>query len=296
MFNRTLPRLSLRIGYIPEHFSTPISFAAKHPSSLPLTLIPQPLGTGALITQLKAREIDIAVGLTEGFVGDLSRGAGGYRLIGTYVNSPLCWGVSVRGNKGEHPSTHKIITPITNLTNLKGKIAGVSRLGSGSHIMSSVLAQQHGWGPFEVAVIGDFASLRSAVNDGKIGFFMWEYWTTKKYWDDGSLQYVGRVETPWPSWVVAARDGLDPEVGEGFLGKLRDGVRVFRERPTEAIGWITTELGYGEQDARAWMKDVMFEEEPYGVDEGVVRMTVDVLKKAGVVGPGEVDMGFYTKR
>lgn len=83
----------LRIGYVPEHFSTPIYFAQKH-YGLDAVLKPFPSGTGAMITALRAKEIDIGIGLTEGWIAGLGKedvqDDGGYRLVGTYVDTPLC--------------------------------------------------------------------------------------------------------------------------------------------------------------------------------------------------------------
>jgi hypothetical protein len=83
----------LRIGYVPEHFSTPIYFAQQR-FGLSADLIPFPSGTGHMITALRAGEIDIGIGLTEGWVAGLGKedvvGDGGYQLVGTYVETPLC--------------------------------------------------------------------------------------------------------------------------------------------------------------------------------------------------------------
>lgn len=78
---------------MPEHFSTPIYFAQKH-YGLDAVLTAFPSGTGAMITALRANEIDIGIGLTEGWIAGLGKdgleGDGGYRLVGTYVDTPLC--------------------------------------------------------------------------------------------------------------------------------------------------------------------------------------------------------------
>lgn len=93
----------LRVGFVPEHFSTPLHFAQKH-FGLDATLIPFPSGTGHMVTALRAGEIDVGIGLTEGWVAGLGKaqeqgkeegkkGAevdGGFRLVGTYVETPLC--------------------------------------------------------------------------------------------------------------------------------------------------------------------------------------------------------------
>lgn len=85
----------LRIGYVPEHFSTPLYFAAAH-YGLIAELIAFPSGTGHMVTALRSGEIDVGIGLTEGWVAGLGKateagtGDGGYRLVGTYVETPLC--------------------------------------------------------------------------------------------------------------------------------------------------------------------------------------------------------------
>ena len=83
----------LRIGYVPEHFSTPLHFALAHYGlNAKTTMFPS--GTGHMVTALRAGEIDIGIGLTEGWIAGLGKegieGDGGYRLIGTYVDTPLC--------------------------------------------------------------------------------------------------------------------------------------------------------------------------------------------------------------
>lgn len=155
--------------------------------------------------------------------------------------------------------------------------------------MSFVLADQRGWldpsssnDSFEVVPIGDFAALRKAVNEGKADFFMWEHFTTRKFWENGEVKYVGDIETPWPSWVIAARNtatSFMPEVME----KINKGIEHFKQHPEEAIEYITSTMHYGKADAEEWMKTVRFPDDVHGVPQSMVRNTVDILKKAGVL-------------
>lgn len=201
-----------------------------------------------------------------------------YKLVGTYVDSPLCWAISV-GAKSN----------INGASDLKGKRVGVSRIGSGSYVMSYVLADQHGWlessskSPFEVVPLGDFAALRNGVNDGdKADFFMWEHFTTKKYYDNGELKRVGDIYTPWPSWMIAARDAKDKKL-EVLAEKLNKGVLYFREHKDESVEHITSTMEYSKEDAEAWMKTVDFSDNVRGVDPGVVEKTISILQKAGAL-------------
>lgn len=277
----------LRIGFIPEHFSTPLHFAQKH-YNLSADLIPFPTGTGALTSALKAKspEIDVAIGLTEGFVADLgkSKAAGektGYGLVGTYVESPLCWAISTGVKRDD----------LQSVKDIEGKRVGVSRIGSGSYVMSFVLADLQGWlaksggkDPFEVVPIGDFAALRKAVNEGnQAEFFMWEHFTTKHFWDNGEIKWIGEIYTPWPSWVVVAREGVEVE---GLLEKLNLGVKHYLENTEEAIEHITSTMHYSREDAVEWMKTVKFAEDVRGVRPKMIEDTAGVLQKAGVLKEG----------
>ncbi|KAK3640472.1 hypothetical protein LTR56_011810 [Elasticomyces elasticus] len=289
----------LRIAYIPEHFSTPLHFAAKH-YALDADLVSEPLGTGALTARLKAdtsdeQAVDVAIGLTEGFVADLGKNGGKdgvkYGLAGTYVTSPLCWAISTGADRKD----------VTSVESLKGKKVGVSRIGSGSYVMSYVLADQQKWlkqgeDPFGVEVIGDFAALRKSVRqEGEkpsTEFFMWEHFvsrlltflqTTKHFWDNGELKKVGEIYTPWPSWMIAARSSIDQEQLEDLMGKLNAGVKHYQENSGEAVEHITSTMKYSKEDAEAWMKTVTFSDDVKGVDGKVVDDTVSVLQKAGVL-------------
>ncbi|EMC93823.1 hypothetical protein BAUCODRAFT_74706 [Baudoinia panamericana UAMH 10762] len=286
----------LRIGYVPEHFSTPLHFAAQH-FNLDADLIPEPLGTGALATRLKTAStsdfaIDVAVGLTEGFVADLGKtqaagDSAAYGIVGTYVESPLCWAISTGAQRDD----------VSSVQDLKGGKVGVSRIGSGSYVMSYVLADQHGWlqqgqDPFGVEVIGDFAALRQSVrregDKPATDFFMWEHFTTKHYWDNGELKRIGEIYTPWPSWMIVARNSVHSGDGDGrvneMLRKINEGVKYYREHAEEAVEFITSTMRYSAEDAREWMNTVKFAEEVRGVKTQTVEETISVLKKAGVLG------------
>ncbi|KAK4107606.1 hypothetical protein N656DRAFT_785093 [Canariomyces notabilis] len=298
----------LRVGFVPEHFSTPLHFAKQH-HSLSADLIPFPSGTGHMITALRSGEIDIGVGLTEGWVAGLGKtpqpnepSDGGYRLIGTYVETPLCWAISTGANRSE----------IDSVDALKGGKIGVSRIGSGSYVMGYVLADERCWlaptsgvgtsnemgSPFkDFVVLNTFENLRKAVNEGEADFFMWEHFTSKRYYDSGEIRKVGEIYTPWSSWMIVASTGLiggeegkdarmDPRVEE-FLEKVNLGIKHFNEHKDEAVKYISTELDYSEEDARAWLETVRFPERTQGVDLEVISKTVDTLYKAGVLIEGK---------
>ena len=275
----------LRIGFVPEHFSTPLHFAAAH-FSLNATLIPFPSGTGHMVTALQSGELDIALGLTEGWIAALgkpNRGGNRFKLVGTYVETPLCWAIST-GAKRED---------LEHEMHLEGKKIGVSRVGSGSYVMGFVLADQKGWlkatgkPPFDVVPLQTFAKLRKGVNDGTADFFMWEHFTSKRYYDSGEIKRIGEIYTPWSSWKIVARDEIiGDERLEEFLEKLNLGIKHFEEHHDEAVQYVSSRLDYSAEDAREWLKTVRFAKDVRGVKRSIMEKTVETLRKAGVLEDG----------
>ncbi|KAA1082465.1 hypothetical protein PGT21_004168 [Puccinia graminis f. sp. tritici] len=126
----------LLVGYVPEHFSAPLLQLLENDKELAewVELVPNPSGTGQMISALKERSIHLAVALTESLIAGIILGKGDYKLIGTYVTSPLNWAVITGAN-----------TKYKSIADLKGQKMGISRPGSGSQVMASVMALQQGW-------------------------------------------------------------------------------------------------------------------------------------------------------
>jgi ABC-type nitrate/sulfonate/bicarbonate transport system substrate-binding protein len=246
-----------------------------------------------MVTALQAGEIDVGVGLTEGWIAALGKAQAakqdaGFRVVGTYVETPLCWAIST-GVKRE----------LTGIPDLKDHKVGVSRIGSGSYVMSFVLADQQGWldtssdsPPFPIEVLNTFANLRDAVNNSTADFFMWEHFTSKRYYDNGEIKRIGDIYTPWSSWKIVASNALVDSADsksplkeqlEDALQKINKGVKHFEENQEEAVQYISTKLDYSEEDAREWLKTVQFSKDVRGVDPAVVEKTVSILQKAGVL-------------
>lgn len=299
----------VRIGYVPEHYLLPLHLASPNslfPSSLKVTLVPFPAGTGHMITSLRSREIDLAIGLTEGWVAGLLNDSNkdkpleekGYSIVGSWVSTPLRWAIVTGRNRDD----------IKSVDDLKQhRKVGVSRIGSGSHVMAFVLAQQQGWlqqtsdsksEDLTIVPLGPFADLRNGVTNSTADFFMWEHFTTKPYFHEANspLKKIGEIYTPWPSWHIAASTWTFPpsdhssnEALSGIFEALDKGIAMFNESPDQAVRMLGTgEAGchYSEEDAREWLKDVKFVKSTKGVDGAIASGVVDVLKGANVIGQG----------
>lgn len=284
----------LTVAYIPEHFSTPMFLAEKHgfyaEEGLEIDFFPVIEGSGRLIKLLNEGTVDIAIGLTEAFVADVAKGNDAYTVAATYVESPLCWAISTGANRDD----------INCAADLAGKKIGVSRIGSGSYVMSFVLGLQNKFPtPYfeQFLVVENFQNLRDSVNlkfekNGEpkhSDAFMWEHFTSKRYYDSGEIKRIGEIYTPWPSWVVSVgkstftnrRDNVS-----GFLRAVRKGVAHFLKNPEEAVEHISTHLDYTKEDAREWLKTVKFNESIGQLPiewQRVVENTTEVLQTAGVI-------------
>lgn len=198
---------------------------------------------------------------------------------------PAGWAISTGANRED----------LTSISSLKDSKIGVSRIGSGSYVMGYVLADQNNWlqspstPPFEFIPLQTFAKLRDGVNDKTIDFFMWEHFTSKKYYDNGEIKRIGEIYTPWSSWKIVASTKTtekgDKRVEELFE-KLDKGIEYFEKNVEESVKYIGSELDYSEEDAKEWLKTVKFTKGTRGVGETVIEKTVGILKKAGVLTDG----------
>ncbi|CCH44475.1 hypothetical protein BN7_4039 [Wickerhamomyces ciferrii] len=279
----------LKVGYVPEHFSTPIAFAQSkgffQKLGLEIELIPYPSGSGHLIQSLEDNSIDIAIGLTEAFVRGIAQGKENYKLIGTYVKSPLRWSISTGYNRDD----------LTNEDQLQDKSISISRIGSGSHVMSFVLALQKGFTkPFysNFPILSNFKNLRDSVNLNPnvepSDAFMWEHFTTKRYYDNEEVKKIGEIYTPWPSWVINARTELvstQKDKLTKFIQAIEQGIEYFQSNQRESIEYIFNNLDYSEEDAKEWIKTVEFNKGKVGSVDWtlVVENTSKVLIEAGVL-------------
>ena len=189
----------LKIGGVPEHFNLPWRLAIEEgkfkEAGIELHWSDMTGGTGQMIKGLQAGTLDIAVLLTEGITRAILKGLDA-KIIAVYVQTPLIWGVHVPVNHG-----------INHLNDLDASTFAISREGSGSHLMSYVLAKQQGWDPTALTfnVVGDVYGGLWALNNDEAQGFLWEKYTTQPFVDQGKCKRVGEVLTPWPCFVIAVR-------------------------------------------------------------------------------------------
>ncbi len=241
---------TLRVGGVPEHFNLPWHLAIEDGDfeydHLPIEWHSFPGGTGAMNSALRNNEIDVAIILTEGIIKDIIAGNPS-KIVQTYVNSPLIWGIHVDANSS-----------YTSLEDLKNTKAAISRMGSGSHLMAYVNAEKLQWDTkyLDFEIVGDIDGAVKALAEDTAQYFMWERFTTKPLVDNGTFSRVGECPTPWPCFVIAVRE----EVLENHKDAVREMLKVintksisFKEIP-EVESILAKKYDLKIEDVKEWLE------------------------------------------
>lgn len=275
----------LRVAGVPEHFNLPWHLAeeqglfAKHGVQVEFVVVKE--GTGAMIQAAAENRVDVIVALTEGLVASIAKGSD-LRLLGTYVSSPLCWAVV----SGAH-------TAIQSIDDLRGGTIAISRYGSGSHLMACVLAVQRGWDPstdLKFVVAGDFKSLRAAVNNGTADAFMWETFTTKPFCDSGEVRRVGDITTPWPCFMLAARQEVvtrELDRMQRCFAAVHEAAEYFHREHAAMPAIVAQRFQLQPADAAQWYSTVRIAAEKF-LSEAALTQAVAALISAAILPAGTV--------
>ena len=274
--------MSLRfaVGGVPEHFNLPWYRAAERglfdDTELDYSWTIYPGGTGAMLAALDAGEIDLAVLLTEGVVAHIAKG-GDAAILGTYVDSPLIWGIHVHQD-----------APFQSVDDLQGQTFGISRYHSGSHIMAFVLAEQMGWNPGTdvlLQVVRDLPGARQALQNGQADAFLWEKYTTKPVVDSGEWRRIGTCSPPWAPFVLATRRDFARTRGAeiGLLtSRIQTLIDEMLDQNEATVEEISSRFGQRSDDIRHWLTQTHWNLQ-LSIDTAELQRTVDTLLQVGVI-------------
>jgi ABC-type nitrate/sulfonate/bicarbonate transport system substrate-binding protein len=219
---------TIKVGGVPEHFNLPwhLCIEEKLFENRGLNVIWKdfPGGTGAMNKALRSGEIDVAVILTEGILKDKISGNES-KIVQTYIGSPLVWGIHVAAG-----SKYKSVEELENTK------AAISRKGSGSHLMAYLNAQSHHWNTdnLKFEIVKDLDGAVKALREDKAQYFMWEHFTTKPLVDNHTFRRLADCPTPWPCFVIAARNESlknEPERIKTMLEILNTETKRFKDLP-----------------------------------------------------------------
>jgi len=277
-------RTCLRVGGVPEHFNAPFHLAhAKglyDRAGIDFQWTMYPGGTGAMAAALNAGEVDVALMLSEGAVAKIATGDA-LRLCGTYVGTPLIWGAHVKG--GSAPKS---------LNDLRGRTFGISRYGSGSHLMAYILANELSWDldqDVKLKVVGSLDGARTAIKKGEIDVFLWEKFTTKHLVDSGEWGRAGEVPTPWSCFCFVSSETALRTKSDAIRQLITTTHVVCEEFKANvddvSIRYVSENHKLGLVDAREWLSGVVWTCSAE-VDAAMLDMIVDYLKKSSQLDAG----------
>ncbi len=242
--------VSVRVGGVPEHFNLPwhlgTETGAFSKTGVDVIYTDYPGGTGAMTAALRSDELDVAIVLTEGCVTDILNGNRS-RVVKTYVQSPLIWGIHVAASSN-----------IESIEQIRGKRYAISRFGSGSHLMAIVDAAERGWQTedLEFVVVNNLAGAREALAAGEADIFFWERFTTSPLVASGEFRRIADRETPWPAFVVCARQdflGQHSDAVHAMLSVINDQCGQLMNSPT-AVETIAKRYQLGVEQVQQWFE------------------------------------------
>jgi len=210
----------VKIIGVPEHFNLPWHLAMEDGAfenrGIQLIWTDVPEGTGKMAQMLEDGETDLAIILTEGMVKSISQGNPS-KIIMEYISSPLLWGIHVAAG-----------SPRQSVSELKDDRVAISRLGSGSHLMAYINADNQGWDPAQLQfeTINNLDGAVESLSNGSGAYFMWEHFTTKPLVDEGTFKWLGDCPTPWPCFVLAATNAFLEE-NSGILDHILEVINTY---------------------------------------------------------------------
>lgn len=190
----------LRIGGVPEHFNLPWQLAAErdifsgHGINMAWTVYAG--GTGAMTKALQSGELDVAILLTEGFLAAAHQGLQA-KIAKVYIDTPLIWGIySGAGSRrnvleyGDRPQF------------------AISRMGSGSHLMATIDAQQRNYhiDADQWTIVNSLHGAMESLARNETHYFYWEKFMTRPFVHQGIVNLVGEFSAPWSSFLIVVSE------------------------------------------------------------------------------------------
>jgi hypothetical protein len=257
---------TLRITGVPEHFNLPWKrVVASQPfekEGITLQWTDESRGSGQMNMDLREEKTDIAIVLTESFLKDFEAGNPS-KMIGFHVKSPLIWGIHISGDSS-----------ISSLDKIKEPAFLISRIGSGSQLMSYVLAKREGWNPekLDFKIVNNLPGALEVMHAEKPEMFLWEKYTTKPWVDSKQMKRIGEIPSPWPCFAIIATDKALAEFNE-VIFQLRE--LVYQESKTlqsspSAIDAISKYYELNPSDVKEW-----FVQTSWAIDNNISRSQLE---------------------
>ncbi|VXC34928.1 ABC transporter substrate-binding protein [Flavobacterium sp. 9AF] len=268
---------TIKIAGVPEHFNLPWHLCIENgefeEAGIDLQWTDVPEGTGKMCQMLRDGETDMAVILTEGIVKDIIAGNPS-KIVQIYVKSPLIWGIHVGVN-----------TPYKTQSDLENTKAAISRLGSGSHLMSYVNAQNNGWNTsnLQFEIVHTIDGAVTALSSGTADYFMWERFMTKPLVDNGTFRKIADCPTPWPCFVIAVRNEVfekEPSIINQILEIINLTTEEFKHIPS-IDRTLASKYNQKVEDIREWLSVTHWSQ--YQIDKTTLEKVQKQLYKLNII-------------
>ncbi|MDA8886322.1 hypothetical protein OAD66_05385 [Bacteroidia bacterium] len=266
----------IRVGGVPEHFNYPWHYGiakgifAKY--NIEIEWADVKGGSGAMCKMLDANELDLALVLTEGIVKHIHGGSNS-RIIQQYVKSPLLWGV------------HSAVDKEFISDDLSSARFARSRIGSGSHLMAYVHAEQKG---FELdddnfVTVGNINGAVTSFKNNESDILLWEKFMTQPLVNEGKMKRIDLCVSPWPCFmIVASGDFLEESnlINALSLAIIEAADEVMLNDDT--IQRIAKQYELEESQVALWYTSVEWQTSPWVSDKMLQNVTntlhrVDIL-------------------
>jgi len=281
----------IRLGGVPEHFNLPIHLAIENGAfkarGIDIEWTTFRGGTGQMTQALRDGSIDACVLLTEGIIKDIIRGNPS-KIISEYVHTPLTWGIHTASDN-----------PLNHYDDIFDKKYGISRFGSGSHLMAIVDAnsRERSINENQFVVVNNLEGALDALTKHEVDVFYWEKFTTKPYVATGQLKRVGEFNTPWPCFVIAATDAIlekHPVAIIRMLRTIHDSCDQFMQ-DDNAIQLVSDRYQLQLKDTALWYHNTAWAIHGW-VGEKMIKSVLYHLKEASIIDTDELIPELIWKR
>lgn len=248
----------LSIGGVPEHFNLPWQLAIEQhvfaQNNLDISWQYYKGGTGEMVNALKTGELDLAILLTEGFLSAAANGLEAL-IVKEYVSSPLVWGIFTGAESA-----------VNSVYDSYAKRIAISRLGSGSHLMPLIHAEQRGESLDNYKLI-EIKSLQGAINSlsqNESDLFYWEKYMTKPHVQSGELRSIGEFSAPWSSFLIVANKQSYETKKELILETIRIMEQQCRKFVNDKNSLIELQKRFSmsKEDAQTWLSQTVWNTRP----------------------------------
>ena len=268
---------TIRVCGVPEHFNYPWHYAIKHglfaQAGFDVQWTDVKGGSGAMCNMLEEDKADVALVLTEGIVKHIHSG-GTARIIQQYVKSPLIWGV--------HSTLHKTLDE----NDLSQARIARSRVGSGSHLMAYVHAEQQNYTLSEenFVTVKNIDGALQAFEQNTADILLWEKFMTQPHVDAQKVKRIGICISPWPCFMLVGaasfiKDSLDD------IEKFTSVILYAAEKVStleETSASIAEMYELRKEEVENWYNGVEWQTTPY-LSSKMLNNVVKTLTRVGIL-------------